>query len=94
MHQEQQWSLFHFRFPPEAMPRPTTVNGESHEFISANQNLFKWMLGASRGIVSIPMRICQCAKLAGILQPVALIDRLLHQLRAGEGKITHLCEEH
>lgn len=46
------------------------------------------------GIVSILMRICRCAKLAGILHRVALIDRLLHQLRADEGEITHLCEEH
>lgn len=46
------------------------------------------------GIVSILMRICRCAKLAGILHHVALIDRLLHQLRADGGEITHLCEEH
>lgn len=72
----------------------TSVNGEAHVFTSANQNLLKWMLGASRGIVSILMRICRCVKLAGILHHVALIDRLLHQLRASEGKITHLCEEH
>lgn len=52
------------------------------------------MLGASHGIVSILMRICRFAKLAGMLHHVALIDRVLHQLRASEGKITHLCKEH
>lgn len=64
------------------------------KFTSTNQNLFRWMLGASRGIVSILMRICRFAKLAGMLRHVALIDRLLHQLRVSEGKITHLCKEH
>lgn len=70
-----------------------TLLTEKSKFASTNQNLFRWMLGASRGIVSILMRICRCAGLAGMLRHGALIDRLLHQLRVSEGKITHLCKE-
>lgn len=72
----------------------STLLTQKSEFTSTNQHLFRWMPGASRGIVSILMRICGFTRLAGVLHHVALTDRLLHQLRACEGKITHLCKEH
>lgn len=85
MRQQQQRLIFELRFSRTLMLHPSsTLLIEKRKFTSTNQNYSGGCSGASRGIVSILIRICRLATLAGMLHHLALIDRLLHQLWASE----------